>query len=75
MASRLNHLALLYSNQDQYEKAVPLYERALAIRENALDAEHPDMAICLENYSLWIVLMKQRRCKHVHEQFELKAPD
>jgi hypothetical protein len=35
VATSLNDLAGLYYNQDQYEKAEPLWERALAIREKA----------------------------------------
>ena len=42
-------LAALYYNQGQYEKAEPLYERALAIYQKTLGAEHPDSVLCLKN--------------------------
>ena len=35
----------------RYAEAEPLYKRSLAIPEKALDAEHPDGAQSLENYS------------------------
>jgi tetratricopeptide (TPR) repeat protein len=35
----------------ELEKAESLFERALAIRENALGVEHPDVATSLENYA------------------------
>jgi tetratricopeptide (TPR) repeat protein len=52
LAWSLNGLAELYRTQAQYEKAEPLYQRALAIFENVLGPEHPDEATCLENYAL-----------------------
>ena len=52
MATSLNNLAGLYSNQGQYAKAEPLYERALAIYEKALGPEHPDVATSLESYAI-----------------------
>ena len=41
-AASLNNLAGLLHAQGDYARAKPLYERALAIREKALGAEHPD---------------------------------
>ncbi len=32
-----------------YEKALPLYQRALDIREKVLDPQHPDVATTLNN--------------------------
>ena len=32
-----------------YDQALPLYQRALKIREKALGPEHPDTAISLNN--------------------------
>ncbi len=42
---------MLYHGQVKYAEAEPLYERALAIREEALGAEHPHVAQSLENYA------------------------
>jgi len=45
VATTLNNLAELYKTQGQYSVAVPLYWRALAIREKALGPEHLDVAV------------------------------
>ena len=37
----LNNLALVYGAQRKYGEAAGLFERALAIREKALGASHP----------------------------------
>ncbi len=44
-------VAGVYQAQGRYAEAEPLYKRSLAIRENTLGAEHPDVAESLENYS------------------------
>ncbi len=36
LATSLNNLAALYDEQGKYAQAEPLYQRALAIKENAL---------------------------------------
>lgn len=51
MVTSLNNLALLYHAQGNYAEAEPLYKRSLAIVENALGPEHPNVATALENYS------------------------
>ncbi len=51
MATALNTLAWLDHQQGNYAQAEPLYQRALAIREKALGAEHPNIAPGLENYA------------------------
>ena len=45
----LNNLADLYHTQGRYAEAEPLYQRALAIREQALGPDHPDVALSLNN--------------------------
>jgi tetratricopeptide (TPR) repeat protein len=40
---------VLYRAQGRYAEAEPLYQRSLAIREQALGAEHPDVAQSLNN--------------------------
>jgi tetratricopeptide (TPR) repeat protein len=45
----LTTLALVYSAQDQPEKAEPLYQRLLLLRETALGPDHLEVAACLDN--------------------------
>ena len=47
----LNNLAGLYDTQGQYAQADPLYKRTLAIYENALGPDHPNVATSLENFA------------------------
>ncbi len=42
----------LYQDQGDYEQTLPLYQRALAIREKVLGAEHPHTALSLNNLGL-----------------------
>jgi tetratricopeptide (TPR) repeat protein len=42
-------LAALYNNQGKYAEAEPLYQRALAIREQVLGPTHPDVGQSLNN--------------------------
>ena len=51
MAANLTNLALLFGAQRRYADAELLYRRALAIEEQALGADHPGVALILENYS------------------------
>ena len=44
-------LAYLYRKQGKYEQAEPLYQRALAIREQQLGPEHPSTQITQGNYA------------------------
>ncbi len=45
----LHHLAYLYEKTGQYKQAVPLLQNSLAIREQALENDHPDVAASLNN--------------------------
>ena len=45
----LTSLAMLYSAQNQPDKAEPLYQRILTIREKTLGPEHLEVAACLDN--------------------------
>ncbi len=49
MARTLTSLAILYRDQGKYEKAEPLFRRAIEINEKKQRLEHPDLAITLEN--------------------------
>lgn len=53
VAAAMNDLATLYSENENFERAQALFERALSIQETTLGAEHPetvqtltDLAIC-----------------------------
>ncbi|MBA2287432.1 MAG: tetratricopeptide repeat protein [Ktedonobacteraceae bacterium] len=51
-ATSLNNLALLYSNQGNYEEALPLYQRALAIYKKVLGPDHPNTILVQNSYTL-----------------------
>jgi tetratricopeptide (TPR) repeat protein len=51
-AEQLMQQVIELYNQGQYADAIPLAERALAIREKVLGAEHPDVATSLNNLAL-----------------------
>src|SRR5205823_110327 len=48
-ANNLNNLASLYQDMGEYEKALPLYREAIAIRKKILGTEHPDYVISLND--------------------------
>jgi tetratricopeptide (TPR) repeat protein len=48
-AERLNQQVLQLYQQGKYNEAIPLAEKALAIREKLLGKEHPDVAQSLNN--------------------------
>ena len=47
----MNNLAKILVKQGRYDEAEPLYRRAMAISEKALDPNHPNMALVLHNMS------------------------
>ena len=51
VASPLNGLANLYSEQGKYDEAEPLYQRALRIMEQALGPDHPHTRTVVRNYA------------------------
>jgi Flp pilus assembly protein TadD len=51
-AEALNAEVVRLYQQGRYSEAIPLAERALAIREKAVGAEHPDVAITLNNLAM-----------------------
>ncbi len=51
-ATSLNDLAALLEANGQHAKALPLYERALGIREAQLGPNHPDTATSLNNLAM-----------------------
>jgi CHAT domain-containing protein len=52
VALSLNNLAELHDTTGAYAKALPLYQRSLAIREKALGPAHPDVAQSLNNLAV-----------------------
>lgn len=52
VAETCSNLAILYNQQGQGVKALPLYERALAIYEKAHGPEHPDVAHTLTDLAV-----------------------
>ncbi len=52
LATTLNELALLFTDQGKYAEAEPFFQRSLAIYEKALGPEHLDVAIILNNLGL-----------------------
>ena len=46
------NVAQLYQALHRFAEAEPLYQRTLAILEQAFGAEHPNVAAGLENYAL-----------------------
>jgi tetratricopeptide (TPR) repeat protein len=51
-ALRLNQQVIQLYQAGRYSEAIPLAERALAIREKALGPEHPDVAASLNNLAV-----------------------
>jgi len=49
VAGKINNLALLYSEQEKYAEAEPLYLEALALYKKILGSEHPYVATSLNN--------------------------
>jgi tetratricopeptide (TPR) repeat protein len=52
LAANLRNLALFYYTRQRYAEARPLHERALAVRERALGATHPDVVQSLDDLAL-----------------------
>ncbi len=52
LATNLNNLGALYKIQGKLSQAVPVFQRAIAIREKALGADHPQVANSLNNLAV-----------------------
>jgi tetratricopeptide (TPR) repeat protein len=52
LITSLDSLASVYEAQRRYAEAEPLYRRTLAIQENLLGLEHPDVADTLNNLAM-----------------------
>ena len=53
LATSYNNLAGLYKSMGAFEKAEPLYDKALSIREKVLGEEHPDTATSYNNLAVF----------------------
>ncbi len=60
---KLNEQGLAFQVKGQFRQAEQLYRRALAIQENTLRPDHPDLAETLKNYAE--LLRKTRRKSEV----------
>jgi tetratricopeptide (TPR) repeat protein len=65
----LEEMALVYWHQSRFDEAEPLYRRALAIRENAVGPEHPDVLQSLNNLAeLYRAQGKYSEAEPLHER-------
>jgi len=64
--SQTHNMALISDNQRQYEKALELYEWALAGREKALRVEHPDTLGTVHNMVTKDSMRKRWSCMSEH---------
>ncbi len=68
VATTLHDLGDAYYFQEQYDKAIQFYERALEIKEKTLGKDHPDVATTLR--SLGLVYKAQERYDKSIEYFK-----
>ena len=54
VATSLNNLAGLYESMGEYEKALPLYKKALEIVDKKLGQNHPNTVTIKNNYN-WLL--------------------
>lgn len=60
IASHMNRLGEVYYRLKKYAQAEPLFERALAIRENARGPDDPDVRVTLSNLALVSAMLGDR---------------
>jgi len=63
-----NNLASLYNSKGEYNKAEPLYKKALKIREEVLGEQHPDTANSYWNLGLFY--RDRKLCRKAKELLE-----
>ncbi|MCK5257121.1 MAG: tetratricopeptide repeat protein, partial [Deltaproteobacteria bacterium] len=69
VAILLNNLAELYCDLGRYDKAEPLYEKALGIHETTYGPEHPKVATVLNNLAgLYYALKKYDKARPFYER-------
>src|SRR5690606_4864134 len=64
----LNNLALVLRNQDDVEAARTTHERALAILEESLGPEHPDVAWCLSKLALVLQMQDEMETARTYNE-------
>ena len=76
-ATGLNNLARLYQAMGVYDQALPLYQRALKIRERVLGPEHPDTLWTMNNLGILYFTAGDRdeALKHLEEAVRLQPND
>ena len=69
LAMSLSNLAILYTTQGKYEQAEPLLVRVLSIREQQLEAGHPDIASAQINLAnVYFSQYKIDQAAHLYQQ-------
>jgi len=64
-ATSYNNLAELYRSMGQYQKAEPLYLKAVKIFEKILGEEHPDTATSYNNLAgLYEIMGENKKAEH-----------
>jgi hypothetical protein len=51
-AVSLNNLAGLFHSLQNFDKALPMYRRAMKIKEKAFGVDHPDVASTINNIGI-----------------------
>jgi tetratricopeptide (TPR) repeat protein len=67
-AAALNQQVLQLYSQGRYSEAIPLAQRALTIREKALGADHPDVAVSLNNLAVADAKQSHKRALTIREK-------
>lgn len=68
-AQRLTEQVYQYYAAGRYERAIPLAQRALMIREKVLAPEHPDIAVSLSNLGmLYFTISAYAKAKPLYER-------
>lgn len=65
LADTLNDLGVLYGMQDRDIEAEPLFQRALAINEQAYGRHHPSVVLTLQNLS--VIYASQNKFSEAHQ--------
>jgi tetratricopeptide (TPR) repeat protein len=67
LADSLSTLAQIYFQQSKYEQCLPVLDRSVRIKQQALGEDHPDMADCYRDYSR--LLRKLNRTEEAEQYY------